>query len=77
MRVMEDLQHLSDGELEGLAKSLRAEALRGVREARAPAHLYESELRRRRGSAPPRDAQALDLRPLEARTVRPHWWAFW
>ena len=77
MPAMEDLQNLSDGELEGLAKSLRAEALRGVREARAPAHLYESELRRRRGHAPPREPCALDLRPLEARTVRPHWWAFW
>jgi hypothetical protein len=77
MPDMEDLQHLSDGELAGLAKALRAEALRGVREARAPAHLYESELRRRRGRTPPADAGALDLRPLDARTIRPHWWAFW
>lgn len=74
---MEDVRQLSDAELERLATQWRAEALRGVREARGQAHLCEAELRRRRGSRPMHDNRALDLRPLDARGVRPRWWAFW
>ncbi|KQP23347.1 hypothetical protein [Pseudorhodoferax sp. Leaf267] len=74
---MEELLNLSEVELERLAASWRAEALRGVREARGQAHLCEAELRRRRGAVPVRDHRTLDLRPLESRQSRPRWWAFW
>lgn len=74
---MEELQDLSEAELERLAAALRADALRGVREARGQAHLCEAELRRRRGAGPARDDQTLDLRSLEARQRQPRWWAFW
>lgn len=74
---MEDLQHMPEAELAQLASMLRAEALRGVREARGQAHLCEAELRRRRGARPEHDNHTLDLRPLEVRGERPRWWAFW
>lgn len=74
---MEDLQQLSEAELERRATAWRAEALRGVREARGQAHLCEVELRRRRGAGPVYDRNNLDLRPLDARSLRSPWWAFW
>ena len=74
---LDDLQHLPEAELALLASTLRAEALRGVLQARGQAHLCEAELRRRRGAAPAHDPNRLDLRPLDARGVRSPWWAFW
>ena len=74
---LDDLQHLPEAELAELASTLRAEALRGVLEARGQAHLCETELRRRRGAGPAHDANRLDLRPLDARGARRPWWAFW
>ena len=74
---LDDLQHLPESELAQLASTLRAEALRGVLEARGQAHLCEAELRRRRGAGPAHDANRLDLRPLDARGARRPWWAFW
>lgn len=74
---MEDVQQLTEAELERLAMHWRTEALREVREARGQAHLCEAELRRRRGAGPVYDRDLLDLRPLAARGVRPPWWVFW
>ena len=74
---LDDLQHLPEAELAELASTLRAQALRGVLEARGQAHLCEAELRRRRGAGPAHDANHLDLRPLDARGARRPWWAFW
>ncbi|MGB5860321.1 MAG: hypothetical protein WBH52_18000 [Pseudomonas aeruginosa] len=77
-----DLTQLTDAELQRLARSLRAQALRGVREANGPAHACEAALRSRRSGnldATPQTGEraALDLRPLaEWDEARP-WWRFW
>lgn len=77
-----ELAELTDTELQRLAAALRAQALRGVREANGPAHACEAALRNRRSGssdAGPRTSvrPALDLRPLaEWDEARP-WWRFW
>jgi hypothetical protein len=72
---LSELQGLEDAELEGLARRWRAEALRGDRAARGLAHLYEAELRRRKGPAAAAASNlALDLRPLGERGRPPPWW---
>lgn len=72
------LEQLPEGELAELARSLRAEALRGDRRARGQAHLCEVELRRRHGALDLRpQPDALDLRTLEQRRPRRIWWKLW
>lgn len=77
-----NLTQLPEAELRRLAKSLRAQALRGVREANGPAHACEAALRSRQSGNLdefPRAGErpALDLRPLaEWDEARP-WWRFW
>lgn len=77
-----ELTRLPEAELRRLAKSLRAQALRGVREANGPAHACEAALRSRQSGNSDeiprtRERSALDLRPLaewdEARPL----WRFW
>lgn len=71
-----DLGRLSDSELESLARSWRAKALRGAREANGPAHACEAMLRQRKGSAWGTGPE-LDLRPLaDWEDARP-WWQLW
>jgi hypothetical protein len=72
-----ELQQMPDVELAQRARDLRADALRGAREARGQAHLCEAELRRRHGAGQAHNHQNLDLRPLDARGERPPWWVFW
>jgi len=72
------LEHLPDGELAELARSVRVESLRGNRGARGQAHMCEVELRRRHSATEARpSSERLDLRPLEQRQpIRP-WWKLW
>ena len=75
---MTDLQQLPETELKALAHNWRAEALRGVREARGVAHAYEAELRRRFGTGLDAGANTtIDLRPLADRADPEPWWKFW
>lgn len=71
---MIDMQCLSDDEVQSLASHWRALALRGAREARGQAHVYETEWRRRRGALPSLDRERLDLRSLDERTAETVWW---
>jgi hypothetical protein len=72
------LEHLPDGELAELARSLRVEALRGNRRARGQAHMCEVELRRRHSATEERpSSERLDLRPLEQRQPTRPWWKLW
>jgi hypothetical protein len=72
------LQHLPDGELAELARSLRAEALRGDRRARGQAHMCEAELRRRQCAPEFRQSpETLDLRSLDQRQPLRPWWKLW
>lgn len=72
---MTEFERLSDDELLALARQWRLEALRGDRNARGYAHVYEVEHRRRAGQtvAPSRP---LDLTPLAVIASKP-WWRFW
>ena len=73
-----DLAQMSDAELQRLAHMLRAQALRGVREANGPAHACEAVLRSRgAGTASARHGPALDLRPLAQWDEARPWWRFW
>ena len=70
MRPLPHLGHVDDEEFERLAKTWRAQALRGDREANGIAHALEVERRRRlRGS------QMAQLSP-DPEPARP-WWKFW
>lgn len=73
------LEKLPEAEVAALARSWRAQALRGDRQARGNAHLCEAELRRRLGppTDPRRCVDALDLRSLEQRQQALPWWKFW
>lgn len=72
------LEHLPDGELAELARSLRAEALRGDRRARGQAHMCEAELRRRKCAPEVRQSpKTLDLRSLDQRRASRPWWKLW
>lgn len=71
------MKALGDAELAQLAKATRAIALRGDQEARGLAHLYRTELRRRRGVVPYSDNRTIDLRPLDSRDGRVRKWALW
>jgi hypothetical protein len=72
------LEHLPDGELAELARSLRAEALRGDRRARGQAHMCEAELRRRQCVPEVRQSpETLDLRSLDQRRASRPWWKRW
>lgn len=72
---MTDLEQLSDEQLLELARQWRREALRGDRNARGYAHVYEAEHRRRVGvTAVP--GRALDLRPLAVLPSKARW-RFW
>ncbi len=73
---MKDPRELSDDELLATARDWRHEALRGMRDARGWAHVYETEFRRRMGPAIPSNV-LLDTRPLEARSRSQPWWKFW
>ena len=69
-------QELPDEVLSTMATEWRRKALAGDLHARGIAHELERELRRRAG-APFTSYDTLDLRPLEARTVRRRrWWPF-
>ena len=72
---MTDLERLSDEELLDLARQWRREALRGDRNARGYAHVYEVEHRRRVGLAAT-PSRPLDLRPLAVLPSKPRW-RFW
>lgn len=64
------LGHVDDDELERLAVSWRAQALRGDREAYGIAHALEVERRRR--------LRASRMAQLPPEPVRPRpWWKFW
>lgn len=69
-RPLPHLDHVDDNELEHLAKTWRAQALRGDREANGIAHALELEQRRRL-----RASQMMHL-PPEPELARP-WWKFW
>ena len=73
---MIDPRELSGDDLQALARQWRREALRGDREARGRAYLYEAELRRRVGS-PVQVSHSLDTRPLSLRARPRSWWRFW
>lgn len=75
-RPMRMEQELPDEALHKMAMEWRRKALEGDLHARGIAHELEAELRRR-GGAPFTNYDALDLRPLAARTARRRWWAFW
>ena len=62
--------HLDDEELERLAVSWRAEAMRGNRAAFGTAHALEVEQRRRQR------ASQLQQLPPEPAPAKP-WWKFW
>jgi hypothetical protein len=70
-RTPAHLAHVNDEELERLAVSWRAQALRGDREAYGIAHALEVEQRRRL-----RPSQMAQLSPQRVSTQRP-WWKFW
>jgi hypothetical protein len=70
-RAIPHLGHVGDDELERLAVSWRAQALRGDREAYGIAHALEVEHRRRL-----RENQAAPVVPKAAASTRP-WWKFW
>lgn len=70
-RAIPHLGHVDDEQLERLAVSWRAQALRGDREAYGIAHALEVERRRRL-----RDSQMAQLPPEPAARPRP-WWKFW
>ncbi len=75
---MTDLQEIPDDELADLARHWRIEALRGSKDARGTAHLYEAELRRRGKSNSNEATQVvLDMRPLSAREESRPWWRLW
>ncbi|WP_291554452.1 hypothetical protein [Comamonas sp. SCN 65-56] len=75
---MTDLQGIPDDELADLARRWRGEALRGSKDARGTAHLYEVELRRRgRSSSNEATQVVLDMRPLSARGESRPWWRPW
>lgn len=66
----QQLAHIDDEQLEQLARSWRAQAGRGDREAFGIAHALEVELRKRT-----RDSQLQQL-PSAPPPPRP-WWKFW
>lgn len=69
-------QELPDEVLSTMAIEWRRKALEGDIHACGIAHELETELRRRAG-APLTNYDTLDLRPLEARTLRRRrWWPF-
>jgi hypothetical protein len=70
-RAIPQLAHVDDDELERLALSWRAQALRGDREAYGIAHALEVEQRRR--------LRASQLAQLPIQVVAPPrpWWRFW
>jgi hypothetical protein len=69
---------MPDDELADLARHWRSEALRGSRDARGTAHLYEVELRRRgRNNINEVTRVVLDMRPLSAREKARPWWCLW
>jgi hypothetical protein len=70
-RAIPHLGHIDDDELERLAVSWRAQALRGDREAYGIAHALEVERRRRL-----RDSQMAQLPAEDVAPPRP-WWKFW
>ncbi|MEP6723086.1 MAG: hypothetical protein ABJA77_16705 [Variovorax sp.] len=70
-RKLPQLGHIEDEELERLAISWRAQALRGDREAYGIAHALEAEQRRRL-----RASQMAQLPPEPVAPQRP-WWKFW
>jgi hypothetical protein len=70
-RAVPHLGHVDDAELERLAVSWRAQALRGDREAYGIAHALEVERRRRL-----RDSPMVQLVPKASESNRP-WWKFW
>jgi hypothetical protein len=70
-RTISQLGDVDDDELERLAASWRAQALRGHREAYGIAHALEVERRRRL-----RDSQMAQLAPPASERHRP-WWRFW
>jgi hypothetical protein len=70
LRPIPQLGNIDDDELERLAVSWRAQALRGHREAYGIAHALEVERRRRL-----RDSQMAQLAPETTRSSRP-WWKF-
>ncbi|PWF24076.1 hypothetical protein [Corticimicrobacter populi] len=75
---MTALQGIPDEELADLARHWRAEALRGSKDARGTAHLYEAELRRRgRNNSDEATQVVLDMRPLSAREESRRWWRLW
>lgn len=73
-----DLTQLSDAELQRLAQSWRAQALRGVRKANGPAHAFEAVLRGRQAGGQLRaEDPTLDLRPVAQWDPPRPWWKFW
>ncbi|WP_398496226.1 hypothetical protein [Variovorax sp.] len=75
---MTDLQEIPDDKLAELARQRRSEALRGSKDARGTAHIYEAELRRRGvGRSSNATEIALDMRPLSARDESRPWWRLW
>ena len=67
---------LSDMALGAMAIEWRRKALQGDLHARGIAHELEAEMRRRAGTSFP-SYDTLDMRPLEKKTARRPWWAFW